>query len=102
MFGCEEKKGVSNVPIAQISIPIDIDKIKRQIQEKIDEAYREVLFTWDIDEMSKRMCMSRSSLETDFLKDDRMRKLQRQKEKGKRYWFYEPSLKVIKEIMDEW
>ncbi|MGM7637602.1 hypothetical protein [Bacillus sp. Hm123] len=44
----------------------------------------------------------KSFLEREFLHDPRMRLLERRKEKGKRYWFYEQSLEVMKEIMDGW
>lgn len=88
--------------IAQVQVVVDQEEIRRQIREKLDETYREVMFVWDINEMEKRLCMGRTFLEEEFLSDDRMRVLQRQRGKGKRFWFYEPSLKVIKEIMDEW
>ncbi len=88
--------------IAQVQVVVDQEEIKRQISEKLDETYREVMFTWDVDEMVKRTCMSKSFLEEEFLSDPRMRLLQRQKPRGKRFWFYEPSLEVMKEIMSEW
>ncbi|WP_185960092.1 hypothetical protein [Planococcus soli] len=52
--------------------------------------------------MAKRTCMSKSFLENEFLDDPRMKLLERRKEKGKRFWFYEESLIVMKELMDEW
>lgn len=88
--------------IAQVQVTVDQEEIRKQISEQLDEVYREAMFTWDVDEMVKRTCMSKSFLEEEFLKDPRMRLLQRQKPKGKRFWFYEPSLQVITEIMDEW
>lgn len=88
--------------IAQVQVVVDQEEIRRQISEKLDETYREAMFTWDIEEMAKRTCMSKSFLEQEFLHDPRMRRLQRQKPRGKRFWFYEPSLKVIQQIMDEW
>ncbi|WP_342510527.1 hypothetical protein MKY34_11135 [Sporosarcina sp. FSL K6-1522] len=88
--------------VVQFHTVIDQEQIDQQLKERLDKACREVLLTWDTNEMSKRLCMSVRTIEDDFLKDDRMRALQRQKKGGKRYWFYEPSLKVIKQIMDEW
>lgn len=88
--------------IAQVQVVVDQEEIRKQISEKLDETYREAMFTWDVDEMVKRTCMSKSFLEEEFLSDPRMRLLQRQKPRGKRFWFYEPSLKVMQEIMDEW
>jgi len=83
-------------------INVDQLEIKKYIDEKLNETVDQYFFVWDIDQMSKRMCMSKSFLEREFLHDPRMRLLERRKEKGKRYWFYEQSLQVIKEIMDEW
>lgn len=88
--------------IADIQVVVDQEEIKKQIDEKLDQIHREVLFVWDINEMQKRLCMGRTFLEEEILSDDRMRVLQRQRGKGKRFWYYEESLKVIKEIMDEW
>ncbi|MEK5070301.1 hypothetical protein [Sporosarcina sp. FSL K6-1508] len=88
--------------VVQINTVIDQEFIKKEIQENLDKAFREVMFVWDINEMSKRLCMGKTFLEAEILSDKRMRVLQRQKPNSKRFWFYEPSLKVIKEIMDEW
>ncbi|MER2091010.1 MAG: hypothetical protein ABS920_14820 [Sporosarcina sp.] len=88
--------------IVQVNTVIDQEFIKKEIQENLDKAFREIMFVWDINEMSKRLCMGKTFLEAEILKDPRMRVLQRQKANSKRFWFYEPSLKVIKEIMDEW
>lgn len=88
--------------IAQVNVIVDQELIKQQITEKVDAIMREVMFTWDTNEMAKRMCMSKRFIEDEFLHDPRMRLLERRKPGGKRFWFYEPSLKAIKEIMDEW
>lgn len=85
-----------------IEVNVEQDEIRRYINEKLDESMRTTLFTWDINEMSKRTCMGKTFLEQEFLHDPRMKLLERRKEKGKRLWFYEPSLKAMQEIMDEW
>ncbi|MFU0790706.1 MAG: Group-specific protein [Virgibacillus proomii] len=90
------------MPIAEVNIDVDQSEIKKYINQKLDETLKNALFVWDIEEMSKRTCMSKSFLENEFLHDPRMKLLERRKEKGKRFWFYEQSLEVIKEIMDEW
>lgn len=87
---------------AKINLDIDQEEIRRQVNEKLDTAIHQTLFTWDIDQMAKRTCMSKSFLENEFLHDPRMKILERRKEKGKRYWFYEESLKAMKDIMDNW
>lgn len=88
--------------IAEISVNVNQTEIRDYIQKRLDENLSQVFFTWDIEEMSKRTCMSKSFLENEFLKDPRMKLIERRKEKGKRFWFYEQSLTIIKEIMDEW
>ncbi|ATH95144.1 hypothetical protein ACH95_22970 [Bacillus glycinifermentans] len=90
------------MPIAEINIDVNQSEIRDYINQKLDETLKNTLFTWDLDEMSKRTCMSKSFLENEFLRDPRMKLLERRKEKGKRFWFYEQSLVVMKEIMDEW
>lgn len=81
---------------------VNQSEIRSYINQKLEEQLKEALFTWDLDQMSKRTCMSKTFLENEFLQDPRMRLLERRKEKGKRFWFYEQSLEVMKEIMDEW
>lgn len=83
-------------------VKINQAEIKSYINQKLEENLKQTLFTWDIEEMSKRTCMSKSFLENEFLRDPRMKLLERRKEKGKRFWFYEKSLDVMKQIMDEW
>ncbi|EQB35010.1 hypothetical protein M948_18060 [Virgibacillus sp. CM-4] len=90
------------MPIAEFNIDVDQSEVREYINEKLDETLKNALFVWDIEEMSKRTCMSKSFLENEFLHDPRMKLLERRKEKGKRFWFYEQSLEVMKEIMDEW
>ena len=86
----------------QVKIDFDTEVIKESIIKKLDREFNEILFTWDIDEMSKRTCMSKSFLEKEFLQDPRMKLIERRKERGKRFWFYKESIEVMKEIMDEW
>jgi hypothetical protein len=83
-------------------VTINQNEVKSYINEKLEESIRDVLFLWDLEQMSKRTCMSKSFLENEFLHDPRMRLLERRKEKGKRFWFYEESKQVMKQIMDEW
>ncbi len=88
--------------LAEIKVDINHDEIQKHINRKIDESISQTMFVWDINRMAKAMCMSKSTLEKEFLHDPRMRLLERQKPNGKRYWFYQQSLEVMKEIMDEW
>lgn len=90
------------MPIAKVNVDVNESEIKSYINQQLDKVLHETLFMWDIDQMAKRTCMSKSFLENEFLHDPRMKILERRKEKGKRYWFYEESMKAMKEIMDEW
>lgn len=90
------------MPTAEININVNQDEIKKYLDEKLDGTIQDVLFTWDIEAMAKRTCMSKSFLENEFLRDPRMKLIERRKEKGKRFWFYEESKRIMKEIMDEW
>ncbi len=85
-----------------VDISIDHEEIRQLVNEKLDKAIQQVLFTWDINEMAKRTCMSKSFLENEFLDNPRMKLLERRKDKVKRFWFYEESLEVMKEIMEQW
>lgn len=85
-----------------MKVNVNQTEIRNYVNQKLNEALHESLFAWDIETMSKRTCMSKSFLENEFLCDPRMKLLERRKEKGKRFWFYEESKRVIKEIMDEW
>lgn len=96
------KGGDDSLQIAEINVQVNQTEVKSYINQKLQESLDEVLFTWDIDQMSKRTCMSKSFLENEFLQDPRMKLLERRKEKGKRFWFYEESKQVLREIMDEW
>lgn len=87
---------------AQLQVDIDEKAVKEYINEKIDNSIRKTLFLWDVNEMVRQTCMSKSFLENEFLQDPRMRLLERRVEKGKRYWFYEQSLNAMKEIMEDW
>jgi hypothetical protein len=88
--------------LAKINVDINETEIKNYIGIKLDEALHQYLFTWDIDQMAKRTCMSKSYLENEILSDPRMKLIERRKERGKRYWFYDESIKVMKIIMSEW
>lgn len=86
----------------EVKVDVDQEEIRKQVNDRIDKAIQETLFLWDINEMAKRTCMGKTFLEEEFLRDPRMKLLERRKGKGKRFWFYENSLEVMKEIMEEW
>lgn len=100
--GAINSTGGDNMAIANIRLDIDTEQVKEDILTKLENEIDTFLFTWDLEEMSKRTCMSKSFLENEFLNDPRMKLLERRKERGKRFWFYKESVAVIKKIMDEW
>ncbi|MGE6626165.1 hypothetical protein CEY02_06520 [Bacillus pumilus] len=88
--------------IAEVQVNLNQTEIRSYIDQKLEDQLKDAFFTWDIEQMSKRTCMSKSFLENEFLHDPRMKLLERRKERGKRFWFYEESKEVMKQIMDEW
>ncbi|WP_163539193.1 hypothetical protein [Gracilibacillus sp. YIM 98692] len=88
--------------ITNVKLDVDTKEVKDYIVRKLEKNFDELLFTWDLDEMVKRTCMSKSFLEKEFLQDPRMKLIERRKEKGKRFWFFSESIEVMKEIMNEW
>ncbi|MGM0965839.1 MAG: hypothetical protein ACQEWS_13615 [Bacillota bacterium] len=88
--------------IAEVQVNLNQTEIRSYIDQKLEDQLKDAFFTWDIEQMAKRTCMSKSFLENEFLHDPRMKLLERRKERGKRFWFYEESKEVMKQIMDEW
>lgn len=80
------------------------EKIEQEMQEMIRESSRPVKLFWDINQILEALPFEKSFLEEHILTDPRVRQYQRQRgPKGKRVWLYEPSAKVIQEIiMNEW
>lgn len=90
------------MPFIEVKVDVNQEEIRKQVNQQINNAIQGALFLWDINEMAKRTCMSKTFLEEEFLRDPRMKLLERRKEKGKRFWFYEQSLAVMQQIMEEW
>ncbi|MCP1150271.1 MULTISPECIES: hypothetical protein [Bacillus] len=88
--------------IAEVQVNLNQTEIRSYIDQKLEDQLNDAFFTWDIEQMAKRTCMSKRFLENEFLHDPRMKLLERRKERGKRFWFYEESKEVMKQIMDEW
>lgn len=88
--------------IATVNVELDQKQLREYVNEKIDDNLRHFFLMIDINKMSELTCMSKSTLENEFLDDARIKMHERKKGKGKRYWLYEPVIAAIKEIMDEW
>lgn len=87
-----------------VNTHIEMNKaeIQKHIKEQLDMEKRELFLYWDISEMMRQTCMSKSFLENEFLHNMRMIVHQRRKYKGKRYWLYKESVEAMHEIMNEW
>lgn len=88
--------------LAKVNIDLDQKQLREYINQRIDENMRQHFLIIDINKMAELTCMSKSTLENDILHDPRIRIYERRKEKGKRYWLYEPAMEAIKSIIDEW
>ncbi|MGE7886251.1 hypothetical protein ACQKN7_02250 [Bacillus cereus] len=88
--------------LTKIDVSINQGEIRKYINEQINQELRQSLVFWDINRMSEMTCLSKSFLENEFLNDSRMKLLERRKEKGKRIWPFNESVKVLQMIMDEW
>ncbi|MGE7954644.1 hypothetical protein [Lysinibacillus xylanilyticus] len=86
---------------ANVQINIDEKAIKEYIQEQIDSQIRETILFIDIEGLVKITNFSKRFLEDAVLSDPRVKQFQRQRAR-KRFWFYEPTIEAIKEIVDEW
>jgi hypothetical protein len=86
---------------ANVQVNIDEKAIKEYIQHQLDQKIHETLLMIDLDKLAVMTSMSKKFLELEIICDPRMRVIERRKSR-KRWWFYEQSLKVIKEIVDEW
>lgn len=88
--------------IAKLQIDLNESEIKDYINQQLDSHIRSMFLLWDVEEMKRQTCMSKTFLEMEFLQDPRMKILERRKEKGKRYWLYKESIEVMQQIMNEW
>lgn len=86
---------------AQVQVDIDEKAIKNYIQQQLDECIREKILFIDIEGLVRITNFSKRFLEDAVLSDPRVKMHQRQKSR-KRFWFYEPTIEAIKEIVNEW
>jgi len=80
------------------------EKVVEELQTLLSEASRPVILFWDIDDIIRATTFKKSFLEEHILCDPRVRQYERQRGmRGKRVWLYEPTAKVITDIiMNEW
>ena len=80
------------------------EKVHQQLDELVQGAAQPLILFWDIKDIMQATTFSRKFLEDHILNDPRVRRYERQREKGgKRVWLREPTAKVIQEIiMNDW
>lgn len=83
---------------------ITLEEVKRQLDEIVNTAAQPIILFWDINDIIQSTTFSRKFLEEHVLNDPRVRRYERQREKGgKRIWLREPTAKALQEIiMSEW
>lgn len=86
---------------AQLSVDIDQVQIKEIIEREIQKQINQQLLLVDINKLSEITCMSVRYLEDEILSDPRV-KIHERKKSRKRWWLYEPTIKAIINILDEW
>lgn len=86
---------------AQLSVDIDQGQIKEIIEREIRKQINQQLLLVDINKLAEITCMSVRYLEDEILCDPRVRIHERRKSR-KRWWLYEPTIKAITNILDEW
>jgi len=80
------------------------EKVNQRLTEIVDSAAQPLILFWEINDIVRATTYSRKFLEDHILNDPRVRRYERQREKGgKRVWLREPTAKALQEIiMNEW
>lgn len=86
---------------ANVQVNLDEKAIKEYIKQQLDECIMETILFIDIEGLVRITNFSKRFLEDAILTDPRVKQYQRQRAR-KRFWFYEPTVLAIKEIVNEW
>lgn len=86
---------------AQVNVEIDQEQVKQIIERELQKQIHQNLLFVDINKLAEITCMSIRYLEDEILCDPRVRIHERRKSR-KRWWLYEPTIKAIIDITDEW
>lgn len=83
---------------------ITAEKVQQQLTELANNAAQPLILFWDVKDIMQATTFSRKFLEDHILNDPRIRRYERQREKGgKRVWLKEPTAKALQEIiMNDW
>lgn len=88
-------------PTAQVQVKINEKEVRDFIERELQKQINQQLLLVDINKLSELTCMSPRYLEDEILTDPRVRIHERRKSR-KRWWIYEPTMKAIISIIDEW
>lgn len=89
------------IPTAEVKVNIDEQAIREYIQQQLDKKINQQLLLVDINKLAELTCMSTRYLEDEIVRDPRVKIHERRKNR-KRWWIYEPTMKAILEIINEW
>lgn len=83
---------------------ITAEKVNQRLDEIVNAAAQPLILFWDINDIIRTTTFSRKTLEDHILNDPRIRRYERQREKGgKRIWLKEPTANALQEIiMNDW
>lgn len=86
---------------AQVQVELDQDQIREYIEMEIQKVINQQLLLVDINKLAQLTSMSPRFLEEYILSDPRVKLHERRRDR-KRWWIYEPTMKAILSIIDEW
>lgn len=86
---------------AQVQVELDQDQIREYIEMEIQKVINQQLLLVDINKLAQLTSMSPRFLEEHIISDPRVKIHERRRER-KRWWIYEPTMKAILSIIDEW
>lgn len=80
------------------------EKVHQQLKELVATSAQPLILFWDIHDIMNATTFSRKFLEDHILCDPRIKRYERQREKGgKRVWLKEPTARALQEIiMNDW
>lgn len=89
------------IPAAQVQVELDQEQIKEYIESEIQKVINQQLLLVDINKLAQLTSMSPRFLEEHIISDPRL-KIHERRRKKKRWWIYEPTMKAILSIVNDW
>jgi len=87
--------------LAQIQVELNHDEIRGFIESEVQKQLNQQLLLVDINKLSQLTSMSPRYLEEYVLPDPRVKLHERRRDR-KRWWIYEPTVRAIISIINEW